>query len=98
MEQSLPVPDANSEQPPVTLLTLQEECEESVTEVKDMINQHDSEIRADMALSLLMLAEVRVHVPPLPAAAALAHCPPLVLLTTLVLAALAASEHVLLAS
>ncbi|XP_042856624.1 uncharacterized protein LOC122243055 isoform X3 [Penaeus japonicus] len=75
-----------------------EECEESVTEVKDMINQHDSEIRADMALSLLMLAEVRVHVPPLPAAAALAHCPPLVLLTTLVLAALAASEHVLLAS
>lgn len=77
---------------------MQEECEDSVTEVKNMINEHDPEIRADMALSLLILAEVQVRVPPLPAAAAIAHCPPLVLLATLALAALAAAEHMLLAS
>lgn len=75
-----------------------EECEDSVTEVKNMINEHDPEIRADMALSLLILAEVQVRVPPLPAAAAIAHCPPLVLLAALALAALAAAEHMLLAS
>ncbi|XP_063863908.1 LOW QUALITY PROTEIN: uncharacterized protein LOC135102557 [Scylla paramamosain] len=70
-------------------------CEEIVTELSQKINFHSPEVREDMALSVFILAEVQVHMPPKPDCASLSCCsPPLLLL----LAALASLHHTLLAS
>ncbi|KAK8744146.1 hypothetical protein OTU49_001022, partial [Cherax quadricarinatus] len=71
-------------------------CEDVVTDVGLKINNHAKEVREDMALSVLILAEVQVHVPPLPDAATMIQCPHLLLL--LPLTALASLQRVLLAS
>lgn len=60
-----------------------------------MINRHAREVREDMALSVLILAEVQVHMPPVPDAAALCRCSPHLLL---LLATLASLHHTLMAS
>ncbi|XP_066976220.1 uncharacterized protein [Macrobrachium rosenbergii] len=75
-----------------------EECEDSVAEVSKMINTHEKEVREDMALSVLILAEMQVHMPPLTAGAGIAHCPPLILVIVLALVALISTQHSLLAS
>lgn len=76
-------------------MVLQEACEEIVTELGQKINSHAREVREDMALSVLILAEVQVHMPPVPDAAALCRCSPHLLL---LLATLASLHHTLLAS
>lgn len=76
-------------------LVLQEACEEIVTDLGHKINSRVQEVREDMALSVLILAEVQVHMPPVPDAAALCRCSPQLLL---LLAALASLHHTLLAS
>ncbi|KAK7067896.1 hypothetical protein SK128_019585 [Halocaridina rubra] len=75
-----------------------EECEESVAEVSKMINTHEKEVREDMALSVLILAEMQVHVPPLTSAAAVIKCPPFIMLMTIVFTYLMSSEQNFLAS
>lgn len=78
-----------------SFLTHQLACEEIVTELSQKINFHSPEVREDMALSVFILAEVQVHMPPKPDCASLSCCsPPLLLL----LAALATLHHTLLAS
>lgn len=66
-----------------------------VTELSQKINTHAREVREDMALSVLILAEVQVHLPPKPDSASLSRCSPPLLLF---LAALASLHHTLLAS
>ncbi|XP_071514906.1 uncharacterized protein [Panulirus ornatus] len=73
-----------------------EACEKVVTEVGQKINSHAKEVREDMALSVLILAEVQVHVPPVPDDSTLAQCPHLLLL--LLLAVLPSVQYILLAS
>ncbi|XP_068230286.1 uncharacterized protein [Palaemon carinicauda] len=75
-----------------------EECEDSVEEVTTMINTREKDVREDMALSVLILAEMQVHMPPLNAGAGIAHCPPLILVTTIALMILISTQHTLLAS
>lgn len=67
-----------------------------MTELGQKINSHAQEVREDMALSVLILAEVQVHMPPVPDAAALCYCSPQLML--LLLATLASLHHTLLAS
>ncbi|XP_064121270.1 uncharacterized protein LOC135225755 isoform X4 [Macrobrachium nipponense] len=75
-----------------------EECEDSVAEVSKMINTHEKEVREDMALSVLILAEMQVHMPPLNAGAGVIHCPPLILVIIIALMVLISTQHSLLAS
>nr|XP_045582939.1 uncharacterized protein LOC123745882 isoform X2 [Procambarus clarkii] len=88
--------DSRDNMSAVMLHNEKEACEDVVRDVGQKINNHAKEVREDMALSVLILAEVQVHVPPLPASATMVQFCPLLLL--LPLAALASHQHVLLAS
>lgn len=62
----------------------QDACKAVVTELVHKINSHDKEVKEDMALSVLILAEVQVHVPPMPDSAVLTSASPYLLLLTII--------------
>ncbi|KAK4312989.1 hypothetical protein Pmani_015654 [Petrolisthes manimaculis] len=59
-----------------------ESCKAVLTDLVQKINRQDKEVREDMALSVLILAQVQVHIPPLPDSAVLISVSPYLLLIT----------------
>ncbi|CAL4073066.1 unnamed protein product [Meganyctiphanes norvegica] len=82
----------------IQLHDIKDKCAESLKIVADRINSKDPEVRADVALSMVLLAQVHIRLPPIPAAAGILHAPPCHILLGLTLLLIELGKYTLPAS